>query len=290
MNEQAPLSEIPQYNREQVIEAFRKFPQRGIVNPADLPGSDPEVIEANNILDAWTRKTQDEAQRLATPAANLEFALARSTTLVDAGFSDPDYLDEVAHDWLAQDLQEAEDGGLTKIASKIQARIDEIEAKLTMIEIEQLRQLRIVVEQKIEQHLESEPIFSGAKYTVLDLSPADFSQWRDRPLIQGGIEPFTPREDIRIILTDHLDQSGIKAYKTMQLSIAPIEEAARVRYVYNLNLTAGSPAELVTYVDRPVATQISGEPTPMLPNNMTQLKVTPAILETFSNFLDKARQ
>jgi len=27
---------------------------------------------------------------------------------VDAGFSDPDYLDEVLHDWLAQDSQNAE--------------------------------------------------------------------------------------------------------------------------------------------------------------------------------------
>lgn len=130
MSEQIPSSEIPQYNREQVIAAFKKFPQRGIDNPDDLPKADPEVIEANNILDAWTQQAQNEAKRLATPADNLKFTLDRSTIFVDAGFSDPDYLDEVANDWLAQDLREAEDEGLTEIASRIQAKIDEIEAKL----------------------------------------------------------------------------------------------------------------------------------------------------------------
>lgn len=131
MNEQMPSSEVPQYSREQVVEAFRRFPQRGINNPSDLPETDPEVIEANNILDAWTKQAQDEARRKATPEANLEFTFDRSTIFVDAGFSDPDYLDEVANDWLAQDLQEAEDAGLTEIASKIQAKIDQIESKLT---------------------------------------------------------------------------------------------------------------------------------------------------------------
>lgn len=131
MSEPTPSSEIPQYSREQVIEAFRRFPQRGINNPDDLPEVDPEVIEANNILDTWTKQTQSEAQRKATPGANLEFTFDRSTIFVDAGFSDPDYLDEVANDWLAQDLQEAEEAGLTEIASKIQAKINQIEAKLT---------------------------------------------------------------------------------------------------------------------------------------------------------------
>ena len=108
----------------------------------------------------------------------------------------------------------------------------------------ELEQLRTSVEQKIEQRLETEPSFSGARYTGLDLTLSDFSQWRDRPLIQGAIEPFNPREDIRIILTDHLAQSGIESYKTIQLRIDPIEEVARVRYVYNLKLTVGSPKHL----------------------------------------------
>lgn len=131
MNEQTPSSEVPQYSREQVIEAFRKFPEKGVTSPDDLSSTDPEVIEANNILDTWTQQEQDEANRKGTPEAQLEFSLSRSTIFIDAGFSDPDYLDEVANDWLTQDLQKAEDIGLGGIASKIQAKIDKIEAKLT---------------------------------------------------------------------------------------------------------------------------------------------------------------
>lgn len=128
-----PETEIPRYNREQVIEAFRKFPKRGINNPDDLSESDPEVVEANNLLDAWTKQAQSEAQRKATPEANLEFTFDRSTIFVDAGFLDRDYLDEVANDWLAQDLQVAKDAGFTEIASKIQAKIDQIESQLTQL-------------------------------------------------------------------------------------------------------------------------------------------------------------
>ncbi len=130
MSEQAPPSEIPHYTREQVIEAFRKFPKRGLVNPDTLPVSDPEVIEANGILYVWTKQAQNEATRKGTIEANLEFAIDRSTIFVDAGFTDTDYLDEVANDWLAQDLQEAEDAGLTEVVSRIQAKINEIESKL----------------------------------------------------------------------------------------------------------------------------------------------------------------
>ena len=130
MSEQAPPSEVTHYTREQVIETFRKFPQRGLVNPDTLPVSDAEVVAANSILDSWAKQAQDEATKKGTPAANLEFTFERSTIFVDAGFTDHDYLDEVAKDWLAQDLQEAEDLGLTEMATRIQAKIDEIESRL----------------------------------------------------------------------------------------------------------------------------------------------------------------
>ena len=120
----------PRYTREQVVDTFRKFPDRGIASPDDLPLDDSEVISANTLLQVWDNQYKAEVQKLGTPEANLEYTLSRSTIYVDAGFSDPDYLDEVAHDWLAQDLQEAENAGLTETARRIQAKIDEIETKL----------------------------------------------------------------------------------------------------------------------------------------------------------------
>ena len=120
----------PRYTREQVVDTFRKFPDRGIASHDDLPLDDSEVISANTLLQVWDNQYKAEVQKLGTPEANLEYTLSRSTIYVDAGFSDPDYLDEVAHDWLAQDLQEAENAGLTETARRIQAKIDEIETKL----------------------------------------------------------------------------------------------------------------------------------------------------------------
>ncbi|MDP4038422.1 MAG: hypothetical protein Q8P54_00415 [bacterium] len=130
MSENEPTPENPHYNREQVIEVLKKFVEKGVSNPDDLPLSNPEVVEANRVLDSWNERTERLARENPTPGAALESQLSRSTVHVDAGFSDPEYLDEVANDWLAQDLQTAEDQGLTETAAKIQAKRDEINSKL----------------------------------------------------------------------------------------------------------------------------------------------------------------
>lgn len=130
MSENILPPEEPKFTREQVVDAFRIFPQRGITNPDDLPLHDPDVISANALLQVWDNQQKAEVRKLNTPEADLEHTLSRSTIYVDAGFSDPVYLDEVAHDWFTQDLQEAEGAGLSEIAAKIQSKIAEIRTKL----------------------------------------------------------------------------------------------------------------------------------------------------------------
>lgn len=130
MDSDIESSEIPHFTRERVVDAFKKFPERGIVNPDDLPLDDPEVISANALLNVWDNQQKAEVKRISTPEAEHEYNLSIATIYVDAGFSDADYLEEVANDWLQQDLQAAEDAGLGEIAAKIQAKIDGIEAKL----------------------------------------------------------------------------------------------------------------------------------------------------------------
>lgn len=117
-------------HRNQVLLAFKKFVEHGTTNPDDLPLDDPQVIEANAILDSWSAAAEQRAQQSSTPEALLEYSLLRSTIYVDAGFTDPTYLDEVANDWLAQDLQEAADAGLTAMADRIRSKIDAINTKL----------------------------------------------------------------------------------------------------------------------------------------------------------------
>lgn len=126
MSETSPFKEVPQVRKEQVTGAFKKFLDRGFTSPDELPLDDPEVMEANDILDVWTKQEQEKAEAKGTIEADLQFNLDRSTIFIDAGFSDPNYLDEVANDWLLQNLQEAEEANLPEMVSKIQAKIDEI--------------------------------------------------------------------------------------------------------------------------------------------------------------------
>jgi hypothetical protein len=130
MSETQSSPENPQYSREQVLGAFRKFIEAGYTHPDNLPLDDPEVAEANRNLDAWGDRAEHQAQQNPAPDAMAEYGLSRTTALVDAGFSDPDYLDEVANDLLVESLAEAEEAGLTEAAAHIQAKIDEINARL----------------------------------------------------------------------------------------------------------------------------------------------------------------
>jgi hypothetical protein len=131
VNENLGSPESAHYDRQRVIDTFRKFVERGATDPADLDLSDPEVIEANRIHDSWDTEQQKIAGEAGTLEAKLESSLSRSTVMVDAGFSDPDYLDEVANDWLGgNDLPDAEQAGLTEVTAKIQAKIDEINSRL----------------------------------------------------------------------------------------------------------------------------------------------------------------
>jgi hypothetical protein len=130
MTESQPSSETPHFNREQVVATFRKFIDSGVASPDDLSLDDPEVVAANAIMDSWSDEAERSIRQGSTFEAALEYTLSRSTVYVDAGFADPDYLDEVANDWLAQDLEAAEKAGLTEVAAHIQAKIDEINTKL----------------------------------------------------------------------------------------------------------------------------------------------------------------
>ena len=135
MDESSSSPEVPEYRSEQVVEAFKKFPQGGINTPGGLLETHPEVIDADRILYGWHEQEENKAHGIGTPEARLQFDLDRSTIHVDAGFSNPDYLDEVANDWLAQDLQAAEDAGLNEMAARIQSKIDEVKVKINLTQI-----------------------------------------------------------------------------------------------------------------------------------------------------------
>ena len=90
----------------------------------------PDIMSANEILDSWGEETHRRAVQNLASDADLEYALSRSVIHIDAGFEEPDYIKEVANDWLDQDVQKAKGAGLTAIAERIQSKIDEINASL----------------------------------------------------------------------------------------------------------------------------------------------------------------
>lgn len=92
--------------REEVINTYNKFVEQGIKNPDDLDLENPEVRGANELFDKW--RAQEDARAEGDEELSHRINLSKTMLYVDAGFTDPDYLDEVLKDWLAQDAQNAE--------------------------------------------------------------------------------------------------------------------------------------------------------------------------------------
>ena len=115
--------EQPEVKREDVIAAFRKFVDRGITSPDALDLNDPEVIEANRLLDSWWEKEEKSV-----PEGDKMANHVRTMIMVDAGFSDSNYLLDVL-DWLNQDLENAEEADL-ETADKIREAIARVRALL----------------------------------------------------------------------------------------------------------------------------------------------------------------
>ena len=96
------------------------------MNPINLDSNIPEVKEAEEMFYTWIK--QGDASN------NLEFNHIVNMLQVQAGFHDLDYLDEIAHDFLPQDLERAEyeneNGKYNKLIKKIKESIKTIEKML----------------------------------------------------------------------------------------------------------------------------------------------------------------
>ncbi len=122
----------PQYIREELVEDYKGLREKfSVESPNDLDLLDPEVAQASDKMDDWAAQVMKEAASSGKTGEDIKASLNITTLMIDAGFSDPDYLEEVADDFLAQDLQRALDAGLTDLAEEIQRKIDEIKAKLS---------------------------------------------------------------------------------------------------------------------------------------------------------------
>ena len=85
-------------SKEHLLEVFKVFSQHGIANPDDLSLDDPAVIEANRKFGIWMADCLSRAEESYNPKkAEMELSLEYSMFYIDAGFTDPEYLEEVAY-------------------------------------------------------------------------------------------------------------------------------------------------------------------------------------------------
>lgn len=122
-------------DRRELVNLFAKLRQeKGAKHPDEHEfNDDPKVIKANDKFFAWVKQEDAKADKAGTQKAHFENLLSKDLFYVDAGFDDPDYLDEVASEFLSQDLDDAEsvtDEDLSEIIAKFRNKIDELKSKI----------------------------------------------------------------------------------------------------------------------------------------------------------------
>ena len=105
MNESFPTPESLPISREEVIEAFKKFSEAGVGDPADLDDSDPEAVKAQELYDRWS--AQGDKKDVQDSEIWHRHNFDKTMINIDAGFTDRNYLED-ALDWLMQDAQDVE--------------------------------------------------------------------------------------------------------------------------------------------------------------------------------------
>lgn len=64
----------------------------------------------------------------------IQSSFLKTTVYYDAGFRDPIYLDDVANDWLMQDMWQAEEAGFAELADTIKGKIFDINKDILEIQ------------------------------------------------------------------------------------------------------------------------------------------------------------
>ncbi len=96
---------VENYSQAEIVEILRRARERtGTKHPDDLDLDDP----AGNAFVVWCAQENPYESLLPPKAAEYKWDLDKTMAYFDAGFDDPDYLDELASDFLIQDLDNAE--------------------------------------------------------------------------------------------------------------------------------------------------------------------------------------
>ena len=116
------------------------------IDPAELPDDDPEVAATLYKFDEWRRSYL----QIGSSEERLTRQVTVTTMYFEAGFHNPEYLDEVANDWLVQDLDHAETAGFDALAMAIKHKIFEINKLIPDVENPTAMELGIKLEDLLD--------------------------------------------------------------------------------------------------------------------------------------------
>ncbi len=91
----------------QVIEAYKKLIEKGITNPYDYKETDTDAKIANDLCTKYFEQLDQSAE--VDPTLKHRVNFEKTFFYLDAGFTDPDYVEEVLVEWVPEDLAEAEE-------------------------------------------------------------------------------------------------------------------------------------------------------------------------------------
>lgn len=123
------LEAILEFSEKNMTEQFRTVAQQyGPVDPSMLPEiGDQSIRRLFRVYDSWVKTQQKKVDEAGgTTEADLRMSLKVTPFFVDVGFTDPQYVDEVVNDWMAQDLARAEEAGLDEVAAAIREKMAQL--------------------------------------------------------------------------------------------------------------------------------------------------------------------
>ncbi len=134
-------------------------------DPSLIPKDDPQVALAWQQYEIWIDEHKPSDDDV---PAYLAFQLVLTPLLVDAGFHDADYVDDVANDWMYQDLGWAEEEGLTDLALKIKLKIFELNKLLPTDRQSPQVQMALKLKDALTQAECAELVCSDNPYIVIE--------------------------------------------------------------------------------------------------------------------------
>ena len=91
-----------QIQRDEVVAAYQEIiEETGIKHPANLDLNNLDVKKVHQLAENWF--TQEQKRFEGNSEKLTQLNISNMMLHVEAGFTDPDYLDEMLNDWLAQD-------------------------------------------------------------------------------------------------------------------------------------------------------------------------------------------